>query len=141
LPTKHPKQNIIQKTNWQFLGSSIPNLRIHTCCNNPPKHQAWSEWCSSFATKPFCFSPARGKQLGQQVSFIVMSVDNTQSLPLIPGSTFPHKVASNALVLSLEDCPHECTRDPHRDANHSELALKSWQMFVTLLHCHEFQIK
>jgi hypothetical protein len=104
-------------------------------------HAATILLCSSFATKPFCFSPARGKQLGQQVSFIVMSVDNTQSLPLIPGSTFPHKVASNALVLSLEDCPHECTRDPHRDANHSELALKSWQMFVTLLHCHEFQIK
>jgi hypothetical protein len=42
----------------------------------------------------------RGKQFGQQVSFIVMSVD-MQSPPLNPpgSSAFPHKVASNALAL------------------------------------------
>jgi hypothetical protein len=42
----------------------------------------------------------RGKQLGQRFSFIVMSVD-MQSPPLIPGSAFSCKEASNAALALL----------------------------------------
>jgi hypothetical protein len=86
----------------------------------------------------------RRKQLGQQVSFIVVSVD-AQSPPLILGSTFSHKVAGNASALLLQNRVGDSTACQHGlivsmntcgtltgDAHHLKLASKARRH---LQHC------
>jgi hypothetical protein len=43
-----------------------------------------------------------GKQFGQKVGFIIVSVDIRRP-PLIPGSTFTYKMVSDALTLLFQD--------------------------------------